>query len=155
MRRTFAFNLTDRKIHLLRRQLYRLDPTAQSYLAEGETSLLILKSASILLGSFGVHSNYLKNRPEARVPPTRSSVAKDTHRRIVHERAGRRLTPRGIDLPTIDHANGRNRCCAHAPHFDALRDERTGDENRLLNHFLPSLRADLDRRIGKRGTGRD
>ncbi len=88
-------------------------------------------------------------------PPTRSSVANDAHRRIVHESACRRPTPCGIDLPTINHANGGNRFCAHALHFDTLWDERTGDENRLLSHFFLSLRAPLDRRIGKRGAGRD
>ena len=81
-------------------------------------------------------------------PPTRSSVANDAYRRIVHESACRRPAPCGIDLPTINHAKGRNRFCADAVHFDALRDERTGNENRLL-------RASLDRRIGKRGGGRD
>src|SRR5437762_7024040 len=88
-------------------------------------------------------------------PPTRSSVANDAHRRVVHEGACRRPTPCGIDLPTINDANGRNRFCADAVHFDALRDERTGDENRLLSHFFLSLLAPLDRRIGKRGAGRD
>ena len=63
--------------------------------------------------------------------------------------------PVAIDFPTRNDANGRNRFCAHALHFDALRDERTGDENRLLSHFFLSLRAALDRRIGKRGAGRD
>src|SRR5437870_6864406 len=72
-------------------------------------------------------------------PPTRSSVANDAHRRIVHESACRRSTPCGIDLPTRNDANRRNRCRAHAVHFDALRDERTGDENRLLSHFFVSL----------------
>jgi hypothetical protein len=88
-------------------------------------------------------------------PPTRSSVANDAHRRVVHESACRRPTPCGIDLPTINHAKGRNRCRADAAHFDALRDKRTGNENRLLNHLFLSFRADLDRRIGKRGAGRD
>src|SRR5437899_7812460 len=88
-------------------------------------------------------------------PPTRSSVANDAHRRVVHKKAGRRLTPCGIDLCTINHAKGRSRFCAHALHFDTLRDERTGDENRLLSHFSLSLLAPLDRRIGKRGAGRD
>jgi hypothetical protein len=87
--------------------------------------------------------------------PTRSSVANDAHRRVVHESACRRPTPCGIDLPTINDANGRNRFCADAVHFDALRDERTGDENRLLSHFFVWLRAGLDWRIGKRGAGRD
>ena len=83
------------------------------------------------------------------------SVPNDTYRRIVHESACRRPAPCGIDLPTINHAKGRNRFCADAVHFDALRDERTGNENRLLNHLFLSLRASLDRRIGKRGGGRD
>jgi len=82
-------------------------------------------------------------------------VANDAHRRVVHESACRRPTPCGIDLPTINHAKGRNRCRADAAHFDALRDKRTGNENRLLNHLFLSFRADLDRRIGKRGAGRD
>jgi hypothetical protein len=81
--------------------------------------------------------------------PCRSSVAKDAHRRVVHKKAWRRLTPCSIDLPTINDANGRNRCRADAAHFDALRDERTGDENRLLSHFFVSLLAGLDRRVGK------
>ncbi len=86
--------------------------------------------------------------------PCRSSVANDAYRRVVHESACRRPTPCGIDLPTINHANGRNRFCAHALHFDTLRDERTGDENRLLSQFFVSLLAPLDRRVGKRGAGR-
>src|SRR6266496_1500847 len=86
-------------------------------------------------------------------PPTRNSVANDAHRRIVHESACRRPTSCGIDLPTINDANGRNRFCADAAYFDALRDERTGDENRLLNHFFLLFRGSLDRRIGKRGAG--
>ena len=73
---------------------------------------------------------------------------------IVHKSAWRRPTPCGIDLPTINHAKGRNRFCAYALHFDTLWDERTGDENRLLSHFFVSLLAPLDRRIGKRGAGR-
>jgi len=77
------------------------------------------------------------------------SVANDANGRVVHESACRRPTPCGIDLPTINHANGRNRFCAHALHFDTLRDERAGDENRLLSHFFLSLLAPLDRRIGK------
>jgi hypothetical protein len=88
-------------------------------------------------------------------PPTRSSVAKYAHRRIVHEGACRRPTPCGIDLPTINDTNGRHCFRADAVHFDALRDERTGDENRLLNHFFLLFRGSLDRRIGKRGAGRD
>jgi hypothetical protein len=88
-------------------------------------------------------------------PPPRSSVANDAHRRVVHESAWRRPTPCGIDLPTINDANGRNRFCAHALHFDTLRDERTGDENRLLSRFFLSLLAPLDRRIGKRSARRD
>jgi len=87
--------------------------------------------------------------------PTQRSVAKDAHRRVVHKKAWRRLTPCSIDLPAINHANGRNRCRADAAHFDALRNERTGDENRLFSHFFLSLLAPLDRRIGKRGAGRD
>lgn len=82
-------------------------------------------------------------------------MANDAHRRIVHESACCCPTPCGIDLCTINHANGRNRFCAHALHFDALWNERTGDENRLLSHFFLSLRAVLDRRIGKQGAGRD
>src|SRR5438105_4190065 len=70
------------------------------------------------------------------LPPTPSSVAKHAHRRVVHESACGRLTPCGIDLPTINDANGRNRCCADAAQFDALRDERTGDENCLLSYFF-------------------
>src|SRR5947208_14201642 len=74
-------------------------------------------------------------------PPTWSSVANDAHRRIVHKSAWRRPTPCGVDLPTRNDANGRNRFCAHALHFDALWDERTGDENRLLGHFFFSILA--------------
>ena len=88
-------------------------------------------------------------------PPTRSSVANDAHRRIVHKSARRRPTSCAVNFPTRNDANGRNRFCAHALHFDALRDERAGDENRLLSHFLLSLLAPLDRCIGKRGAGRD
>src|SRR5947208_8691626 len=82
-------------------------------------------------------------------PPTRRSVAKDAHRRVVHKKTWRRLTPCSIDLPAVNHAKGRNRCRADPAHFDALRDERTGDENRLLKHFFLSFRAGLNRRIGK------
>ena len=82
-------------------------------------------------------------------------MANDAHRRVVHESAWRRPTPCGIDLPAINHAKGRNRFCAHALHFDTLRDKRTGDEDRLLSHFFLSLLAHLDRRIGKHGAGRD
>jgi hypothetical protein len=88
-------------------------------------------------------------------PPTRSSVAKDAHRRIVHKSARRRPTPCGIDLPTINDTNGRHCCRADAAHFDSLRDERTGDENRPLNHFFLSFRAGLNRRIGKQGASGD
>ena len=83
------------------------------------------------------------------------SVANDAHRRVVNESACRRPTSCTVNFPTRNDANGRNRFCAHALHFDALRDERTGDENRLLSHFFLSLRARLDRRVGKRGAGRD
>ena len=88
-------------------------------------------------------------------PPTRSSVANDAHRRIVHKSARRRPTSCAVNFPTRNDANGRNRFCAHALHFDALRDERAGDENRLLSQFFVSLLAPLDRRIGKQGAGRD
>jgi len=82
-------------------------------------------------------------------PPTRSSVANDAHRRIVHKSARRRPTSCAVNFPTRNDANGRNRFCAHALHFDALRDERAGDENRLLSDFFLPLRGGLDRRIGK------
>jgi len=90
------------------------------------------------------------------VPPqTRSSVAEDAHRRVVHKKAWRRLTPCRIDLPAVNDAKRRNRCRADAAHFDALRDERTGNENRLLNHFFLSFRAGLNGRIRQRGARRD
>jgi len=82
-------------------------------------------------------------------------MANDAHRRVVHESACRRPTPCSIDLCTINHAKGRNCFCAHASHFDALRDKRTGDENHLLSDFFVSLRTPLGRRIGKRGAGHD
>jgi len=82
-------------------------------------------------------------------------VANDANRGVVHKSAWCCPTPCGIDLPTINNANGRNRFCAHAVHFDALWNERTGDENRLLSHFFLALLAPLDWRIGKRGAGRD
>src|SRR6476620_9841228 len=88
-------------------------------------------------------------------PPTRSSVANDAHRRIVHKSARRRPTSCAVNFPTRNDAKGRNRFCAHALHFDALRDERAGDENRLLSHFFLALLAPFDRRVGKRGAGRD
>src|SRR6266436_5822716 len=72
------------------------------------------------------------------------SVANDAHRRVGHEKAWCGLTPCGVDLPTIYDPKGRNRFCAHALHFDTLRDKRTGDENRLLSHFFFSLLAPLD-----------
>ena len=87
--------------------------------------------------------------------PTQRSVAKDAHRRVVHKKAWSRLTPCSIDLPAINDANGRNRCRTDAAYFDSLGDERTGNENGLLNHFFLSLRVGLHRGIGKRGAGRD
>ena len=82
-------------------------------------------------------------------------MAKDAHRRVVHKKAWSRLTPCSIGLPAINDANGRNRCRADAAYFDSLGDERTGNENGLLNHFFLSLRVGLHRGIGKRGAGRD
>ena len=87
--------------------------------------------------------------------PTQSSVTNDPHRRFVHEKARCRLTPGGINRCTIKHANGRNRFRADVVHLNSLRDEGTGDENRLLSHFFVSRRGALGRRIGKRGADRD
>src|SRR4029453_16633949 len=64
-------------------------------------------------------------------------------------------TPGGVDFLAINRAKGRVRCRADTPHFDALRDERTGNENCLLNHFFLLFQAPLDWRISKRGAGRD
>ena len=131
----------------------------------GCTAMLVQGSASIsdkllpqsrIAQQIGDSTSQLIRRIEWIVPPpTRSSVANDAHRRVVHESACRRPTPCGIDLPTINDTNGRHSCRADAAYFDALRDERTRDENRLLNHFFVSFRAGLNRRIGKRGAGRD
>src|SRR6478672_1203193 len=104
----------------------------------------------------GNSMSQLNRRIDWIVPtPTSSSVANDAHRRIVHKSARRRPTSCAVNFPTRNDANGRNRFCTHALHFDTLWDERTGDENRLLSHFFFSLPAPFDRRIGKRGAGRD
>src|SRR5438128_5588841 len=120
------------------------------------SSCMLLRAKSYSLHSAFSRTGFLKNTAEAYVPsPTRSSVAKYAHRRIVHEGACRRPTPCCVDFPTINDANGRNRFRADAAHFDTLRDERTSDENGLLNHLFLSFRAVLGWRIGKRGGGPD
>jgi len=73
-----------------------------------------------------------------------------TQRRFIDESARRRDSPCAIDLMTINDSNRRNRRSANGLQFDALRDERTGDENRPLFNLLLVSGGFLDRRIGER-----
>lgn len=125
-------------------------------LVQGSASISdMLLSQSRIAQQIGDSMSPLSRRIYLDCSATLSSVAKHAHRRIVHKSACRGPTPCGVDLPTINHANRRNRRRADATHSDALWDERTGDENRLFTHFFLSLSVALDRRIRKRGAGRD
>ena len=76
------------------------------------------------------------------------------------DKSGRRRRPAGpVDLMAVNDSNGRDRQRTNREYFHALWDERTGDENCLLFHFLVMFRRLLDLWVGMHGsskqTGRD
>ena len=57
-----------------------------------------------------------------------------------------------VDFTSIDDSNRRDRGRADAPHFHALRDKRTGQENCDFFSFFLARLSSIDRRIGEDGS---
>ncbi len=75
-------------------------------------------------------------------------------RRFVDKSAWRRL-PRGpVDFVAVNNSKRRNRRRADRPQFNTLRDERTGDENRLLFNILLTFGSLVHRGIGEHRSGK-
>ena len=75
-------------------------------------------------------------------------------RRFVDKSARRRRPPGPVDLMAVNDSNRRDRRSADRLQFDTLRDERTGDENRLLFNILLTFGSLVDRGIGEHRSGK-
>jgi len=87
-------------------------------------------------------------RSEIRNSP---SVPDHANRRLVDESARSCLTPRLIDLITIDDTNGRVGLGPDSTNLDPLWDERASNENQPLRNFLVLFRRLASGSIGERG----
>ena len=72
-----------------------------------------------------------------------------TQRRFIDQHAGRRLPAGTVDFMTVNNSNRRERLRGDGMQFHALWDKRTGDEDRLLLHFLLVIGTLLRRGIGE------
>src|SRR5207249_6842234 len=79
----------------------------------------------------------------------RRSVSNYAHRGIVNESTRRRLPPGPVDFVAVDDSDRRDRLRTDRLQFDALRDERTGDENRLLFNILLTFGSLAHRGLGE------
>ena len=84
----------------------------------------------------------------------RKSVTDYAHRRIIDQSARRRLSPGPVDFMAVNNSNRRDRLGTYWLQFDTLRDERTGDENRLLFNILLTFGSLVDRGIGEHPSGK-
>jgi hypothetical protein len=90
-----------------------------------------------------------------RLGDRRSATNSDyAHRRLIDESTRRRVPPGSVDFTTINNSNRRDGSRADRLQFNALRDERTGDENRPLFNFLLSFGGLVSRGIGERCSGK-
>jgi len=76
------------------------------------------------------------------------------NRRIVDESAWRCLPPGSVDVMAVNNSDRRDRLRADRLQFDALRDQRAGDEKRPLFNFLVMFRRLLDLGVGKHRAGK-
>ena len=76
------------------------------------------------------------------------------NRRIVDESAWRCLPPGSVDVMAVNNSDRRDRLRADRLQFDALRDQRAGDENRPLFNLLLPFGGLVSRGIGERCSGK-
>ena len=86
--------------------------------------------------------------PKSEILP---SVPDHANRRLVDESARSCLTPRLIDLITIDDTNGRVGLGPDSTNLEPLWDERASNENQPLRNFLVLFRRLASGSIGERG----